>query len=191
MIVRKNLFAVGHKTNLGKKLPNAGFSKGNTPWNKGTRLPEDYRKKLSMAHVGQSAWNKGKGLRKKFSDLQEYKLWRTSVYQRDCFTCQICGKLGGRLNAHHIFPISLFPKMVFEIDNGKTLCLPCHKLTDSFGLAACNKRRELQERLSKLTCSEAWAETLRNVQRLGVEAKANGYAGNAPTSALTLPKGKT
>lgn len=63
----------------------------------------------------------------------EYRLWRSSVFERDNFTCVWCGQKGGNLNADHIKPFALFPELRFAIDNGRTLCVPCHKTTDTFG----------------------------------------------------------
>lgn len=56
----------------------------------------------------------------------EYKAWRDAVFQRDDYTCQICGKKGGTLNAHHVFPYSLHPNLRYDLDNGVTLCKKCH-----------------------------------------------------------------
>lgn len=58
----------------------------------------------------------------------EYKTWRTKVYERDNYTCQCCGKQG-RLNAHHIYPFSLYEDLRYNIDNGITLCRDCHDST--------------------------------------------------------------
>lgn len=57
---------------------------------------------------------------------KEYKDWRKSVFERDGFTCQICGARGVRLNAHHKKEYAYFPEMRYEISNGITLCVPCH-----------------------------------------------------------------
>lgn len=62
----------------------------------------------------------------------EYRLWRESVFARDSWTCQECGQSGGNLNADHIKPFALFPELRFAIDNGLTLCVPCHKKTPSY-----------------------------------------------------------
>lgn len=56
----------------------------------------------------------------------KYKKWRLSVFKRDGFACQICGVIGGNLNAHHIKPFKDYPKDRFDLDNGITLCEDCH-----------------------------------------------------------------
>lgn len=59
---------------------------------------------------------------------QELKNWRKSVFERDGYTCQSCGKHGGQLNAHHIIPFSYDELLRTDIGNGITLCKQCHIL---------------------------------------------------------------
>lgn len=66
-----------------------------------------------------------------------YKAWRAAVYDRDDFTCQDCGRRGGRLHAHHIKAWAEFPELRFEVENGQTLCVECHKKTESWGRSSC------------------------------------------------------
>ena len=53
--------------------------------------------------------------------------WRKSVFERDGYTCQKCKKIGNKLNAHHIKSWAFFPELRFEISNGITLCVICHR----------------------------------------------------------------
>lgn len=62
-------------------------------------------------------------------DMQNGKIrkWRDKVYARDNYTCQICHKKGGKLNAHHIFSWNKYEDKRFDLKNGITLCENCHK----------------------------------------------------------------
>ena len=63
----------------------------------------------------------------------EYKAWRKAVFERDKYKCVWCRKSAPReLNADHIKPFASFPELRFAIDNGRTLCRPCHETTDTF-----------------------------------------------------------
>lgn len=69
---------------------------------------------------------------------REYKKWRTSVFERDDYTCQKCGIRSGNgkavvLHADHIKPFAHHSKLRFEISNGRTLCIECHRKTKTFG----------------------------------------------------------
>lgn len=57
----------------------------------------------------------------------EYKTWRKSVFERDNYTCQVCGARGVKLNAHHRKQYAFFPDLRYSLNNGVTLCVPCHK----------------------------------------------------------------
>ena len=57
----------------------------------------------------------------------EYKAWRNAVFERDKYTCQKCGAIGCKLNAHHIKPWAKYIELRYVVDNGITLCEKCHK----------------------------------------------------------------
>ena len=66
----------------------------------------------------------------------KYRNWRIKVFERDKYTCQNCGQIGGFLQADHINPFAYFPELRFDLDNGRTLCLNCHYQTDTYGSKA-------------------------------------------------------
>lgn len=60
----------------------------------------------------------------------EFSKWREAVFERDNFTCRLCGKSGNTLHPHHIKSFARYPELRFEVSNGITLCAePCHKQT--------------------------------------------------------------
>jgi len=81
-------------------------------------------------------------------ELYEYRKWRDSIFERDNYICILCGKRGGDIQADH------FPKMFIDIitenkidtieraqgcdalwnlQNGRTLCIKCHRGTFNWG----------------------------------------------------------
>lgn len=62
----------------------------------------------------------------------DYRNWRTTVFRRDSYICQKCGKKGGELHAHHIKTFALFPELRCEVSNGVTLCADCHRETETY-----------------------------------------------------------
>ncbi len=84
--------------------------------------------------VGDKHHNWSGGKNKTIWKSVEYQRWRKSVMRRDNFTCVECGdNKGGNLEADHIKPKYLFPELTFVIDNGRTLCVDCHKATKTWG----------------------------------------------------------
>lgn len=62
------------------------------------------------------------------------KEWRKKVFDRDNYTCQMCPtpKRGVKLHADHIKPFTFYPELRFDVNNGRTLCIPCHKKTETY-----------------------------------------------------------
>jgi len=114
-----------------------GFKKGQIPWNKGL--------KGFMAGEKNPSWKGGitplvNQIRNHFKSRQ----WRCDVFERDNYTCQLCNQKGKYLEADH-YP-KRFSKILEEynirtlkealnceelwnINNGRTLCLKCHNST--------------------------------------------------------------
>lgn len=78
----------------------------------------------------------------------KYKQWRSAVFEKDDFTCQICGMKGAEnLQADH-YPNRLLIllseykitsleqasncKELWDINNGRLLCIQCHKNTPTY-----------------------------------------------------------
>jgi 5-methylcytosine-specific restriction endonuclease McrA len=57
----------------------------------------------------------------------EFKNWRSEVFKRDGYMCQVCGKNTRDLHPHHLDAFSAYPEKRFVTDNGVTLCSPHHK----------------------------------------------------------------
>lgn len=55
-----------------------------------------------------------------------YGEWRSAVFHRDDFTCQLCFQRGGKLSAHHVQEVAKYPERILDRSNGITLCWPCH-----------------------------------------------------------------
>ena len=88
---------------------------------------------LSARGQNSSNWKGGvTPINHKIRTSLEYKMWRRMVFRRDHYTCQICGKKGGNIQADHIKPFSLFPSLRLDVSNGRTLCEPCHKNTFTY-----------------------------------------------------------
>lgn len=123
---------------------------------KGRKLSILARQKMSNAKKGicgpnHNTWiepDKRKGtLNKNIRRLKEMKEWRHKVFEKDDYTCVDCGKRGSYLHADHIKPLHFLlteykilkpsdavkTPEIWNVENGRTLCVPCHKLTKTFG----------------------------------------------------------
>ncbi len=81
-------------------------------------------------------------LRFRIRESIKYKEWRIDVFKRDNYICQECGSKI-KIQAHHIksfseimdesditsFDDAMKHEELWDVDNGQTLCIECHKKT--------------------------------------------------------------
>lgn len=130
------------------------FKKGNKI-NLGKTFSEEHKQNMREARKrnprygeNTSCWRGGTtSLNHKLRNLLQYRQWRSDVFTRDNYTCQTCDKRGVRLQADHIkrfidiireYNIKSSEEAVtceelWNINNGRTLCIECHRKTETFG----------------------------------------------------------
>lgn len=76
----------------------------------------------------------------------KYLSWRSNVFERDLYICQLCNNQGCNLEVHHKIPFSKILRdnniktleqaeqyeELWDINNGVTLCLDCHTKVDKY-----------------------------------------------------------
>ena len=171
----KYQFQKGNKINLGRPSPRKGTklspewienlrkaAKGSKkPWLLGdknpSRRPEVKEKmKSSWFKKGRGDLQRGKlnpgwkggisALDKLIRNCIHYKNWRTAVFVRDDYTCQMCGARGVEIHADHIKALVIILREnkittieqamaceeIWDTKNGRVLCVPCHKTTPNY-----------------------------------------------------------
>lgn len=125
--------AIGKSKYCSKKCSDKNQKRGY--WNKGKSPSVETRTKLSKSAKGDKSYLWKGGITKTNALIRaglEYRLWREQVFKRDNYTCQQCGLRGVYLEADHVKSFAMFPKLRFELSNGRTLCRECHKKTDTY-----------------------------------------------------------
>lgn len=104
---------------------------------------------------GNPAWKGGvTPLKLAVKNLLQFRVWRSDVYTRDDFTCQVCSVRGGKLEADHVKPFSWILEdnniqtveeaiscdELWNINNGRTLCRSCHQKTPTYGMKAKHRK---------------------------------------------------
>lgn len=102
---------------------------------------ENERAQISARQIGDKNHQWDGGITpeyKRLRNLKIYKDWRKKIFERDNYTCVLCGDRNGNghyveLNADH-YPIQFKTLLkenktykMWDIDNGRTLCIKCHK----------------------------------------------------------------
>ena len=135
------------------------------------------RENIRLSKLGSKnpAWRGGKTpLMSRIRNSNEMISWRNDIFKRDGYTCQECGKYGTNLNADHIKPFSVIIDEnkinsfelaikcaeLWDRNNGRTLCVDCHKRLGIFGGNTINTyydKSKLQE--TRITNTILWINT--------------------------------
>lgn len=91
-----------------------------------------YAKEVLKAQCGENHYNWNPNLtneeRTANRRSKKDKQWRKIIYERDQYTCQVCGdNRGGNLEAHHLYSYTAYPEHRIDVNNGITLCIKCHE----------------------------------------------------------------
>lgn len=123
--------------------------------NVGKHRSEETKARLSAFHQGVS-FSEWRGPatpeHERIRHDPSYDVWRTAVYERDDYTCQVCGKHGAALEAHHIRNFAAHKDERLDVANGVTMCAPCHK---RFHLLFGQRHNTLQELQTFVMAQEA------------------------------------
>jgi 5-methylcytosine-specific restriction endonuclease McrA len=131
-------------------VPKSAFKKGVKPWNTGKKCPHlsERNRLMNTQRAREEHWNWKGGISKVdriVRRMPEYLTWRSSIFERDNWTCQTC-HARGYVTVHHIkaFVLVLRENKIqstqsareceelWDTTNGVTLCEPCHSLTDNY-----------------------------------------------------------
>lgn len=131
------------------------FKAGESSWNTGTKNSgmkgkfhsRETKDKMRESQLGElsASWKGGlTEINYRIRRSEQYADWRKAVFERDDYRCVHCGDRSDaghrvRLEADHIKPFALFTELRFEVSNGRTLCAPCHRKTDTWGVTTGKK----------------------------------------------------
>ena len=144
MGIKNPMFGRKQTTMARKKISEAFAGKNHPNWKGGwkNKLPKcvDCKKQLAnpkalrcrkcfpkaMSGANCYLW---KGGITPIGKIQRTKFQQTiqkAVFERDNYTCQLCGERGGQLQVDHIQSWAKYVELRFNMDNCRTLCMACH-----------------------------------------------------------------
>lgn len=114
---------------------------GKPTWNKGLKGRQSWMNLSGLRREsGEKHWAWKGGVTTENHRIRTstaYKAWRKTIFERDSYTCVWCGLKSAKgvkavLQADHIKSFALYPELRLVLENGRTLCKPCHKKTPTF-----------------------------------------------------------
>ena len=135
---------LGYKHTEATKRKMSEANKGLIPWIAGKKHTDLTKKKIGNALCNRKypeskkgknhhLWNGGlTSINQAIRNSLEYREWRRRVFVRDSFRCVMCGCKNKKIHADHIKPFAYYPEYRFDLNNGRTLCVDCHRKTDTY-----------------------------------------------------------
>ncbi len=113
-------------------------------WHRGANSP---------VYKGEEAVSRFRG---RIAQLPEYRQWHAAILKRDGYRCVLCGTKSSRLTPLEVDHIKRFLFIaneyelrtpedarkcaeLWDIENGRTLCNPCHRISDTYGTKGLGK----------------------------------------------------
>jgi 5-methylcytosine-specific restriction endonuclease McrA len=153
--MREKQIAIGRDPEERKRRSQRARANGTGKWMKGRTLPQEVKEKI-VAHrraktyleiygerAAQEASKRRESNRARWKDVPRqtqrekhnadyrYSDWRKAVFERDNYTCCVCGEHSGELQAHHIQSWAKHPELRYDVDNGMTVHKgKCHRAAD-------------------------------------------------------------
>ncbi len=118
-------------------------------WEAGNRCPSCFHARQSLIMSGHNHWNWKGGITPLMRSIRndiKRSGWSQKVFKKDMYICQRCkDKKNNRLHAHHVIQFSSILSyynittikesqecsLLYDINNGITLCKKCHKWVHS------------------------------------------------------------
>jgi thymidylate synthase (FAD) len=154
-----------------------------TPWNKGVRgyrtgmiVTEGHREVIRRARSGpHSNFWRGGVTPRRASTARWTREQAPRVHLRFGYTCQVCGRRGGRLHAHHVVPVWLDSGRERDPENLVSVCASCHPMIHRTRESELSFMEELSAKvhlalpLQEIPVRKGWKLTAHAVEVAGIQ----------------------
>ena len=143
----RNKLSIAHKgrklsEETKRKMSQSAKRVGSGLWMKGRKLTAETKEKIRIANIRLESgkrfprmtgennpnWKGGVTTKDRLERVKFRQQMQKAVFERDDYTCQLCGTRGGYLQVDHIQSWAEYVELRFSMDNCRTVCMDCHYL---------------------------------------------------------------